>query len=71
MNPAMNPESHFIDSNGLKIHVICWGDPGKPPDRFNQISPIDLPGASHWLHHTARDAFRAAVGTFISAFPER
>lgn len=31
MNYAkMTPDSQFIDCHGLRIHVACWGDPGKP-----------------------------------------
>lgn len=40
-------------------------------DRIRQLSLIEFPGASHWLHHTLRDAFTAAVHSFLSALPER
>ena len=40
-------------------------------DRISQLSLIEFPGASHWLHHTSREAFTAAVRTFLSALPER
>lgn len=26
----MNPESLFVDAQGLRIHIACWGEPDKP-----------------------------------------
>ena len=40
-------------------------------DRIRRLSLIEFPGASHWLHHTSREAFTSAVRSFLSALPER
>ena len=58
--------------------MLAYGPASRVPvppqellDRFSQLSLIAFPGASHWLHHISRDAFTAAVRTFLSALPER
>ena len=40
-------------------------------DRIRQLSLIEFPGASHWLHHTSREAYTSNVRSFLSALPER
>lgn len=52
--------------------LLCYGDaswiPLPPPERLALLRDHRLamfPGASHWLHHQARDAFLAALTEFL------
>jgi pimeloyl-ACP methyl ester carboxylesterase len=45
-----------------------------PPERMARIrrlSLITFPNASHWLHHTSRDAYIIALSDFLSTTVER
>ena len=46
-----------------------------PPDerlaKIRQLTLVHFPGASHWLHHTSRGDFIAAIRQFLSTLPER
>ncbi len=35
--------------------------------RIQQLSLVEFPGASHWLHHTSREAFIRATAAFLSS----
>jgi pimeloyl-ACP methyl ester carboxylesterase len=48
--------------------------PLPPPERLariRQLSLVQFPGESHWLHHTARGEFTCALSQFLSSLPER
>jgi len=48
---TLEPESKFVEANGLNFHYLAWGDPQKPP--LVMAHAIGL-CAQIW-NHAARD----------------